>query len=206
MKFQKRGRTAILLSGRGSNFKAIYKKSIKDRSWFDIVLVISNRKNAGGLQLARRYGIKSVFISPRDFKNSDEYEKSMISLLNEERVDLVCLAGFMKILSPLFINEFKNRIMNIHPSLLPAFPGLNAQKQALEYGVKVSGCTVHFVDTGIDSGPVILQKAVLTDKNDDEESLSEKILKYEHEIYPEAVSLWFEGRLKISGRKVIISK
>lgn len=206
MNNKKKGRVAVLLSGRGSNFEAIYRYSENENSNYEVNLVISNKKKARGLFLADQFGIPNFFISPGAFQSKTAYEEHLNRVLKEYNIQLVCLAGFMRILSNVFVRAFRNRIMNIHPSLLPAFPGLNAQRQAIEYGVGISGCTVHFVDTGVDSGPVILQKAVEVEDTDDEHSLSEKILKFEHELFPRAVDLYFQGRLKTTGRKVIIKK
>lgn len=206
MNSKKRGRVAVLLSGRGSNFEAIHRYSERKNANYKVSLVISNRRKARGLQIAKEFGIKSFYISPKKFNSKQDYEKYLINILRENNIQLICLAGFMKILSSTFINAFPNRIINIHPSLLPAFPGLNSQDQAIEYGVKVSGCTVHFVDNGVDSGPIILQKAVTVDPDDNHETLSEKILKFEHELFPRTIELFFAGSLKTEGRKVIIKK
>ena len=200
----KKGKVAVLLSGRGSNFESIYKASLKKDSNYEIAIVISNKKNARGLKRAKKFKLKNFYISSKSFKSKKKYNQHIIRLLKMNKVDLVCLAGFMTIIDPEFIEEYKNRIMNIHPALLPSFPGLNAQKQAIDHGVKVSGCTVHFVDSGIDTGPIILQKPVKIKSNDNEELLSKRILKEEHKIYPDAIKLFFENRLKIEGRKVII--
>jgi phosphoribosylglycinamide formyltransferase 1 len=171
-------------------------------------IVISNKPGTAGLKIAsEKYKVPTKVI-PSDGLKGWHYDQNVVTILHEHGVTaqsgLVCLAGFMRIMSPEFIRQYRMRIMNIHPALLPAFPGLHAQKQALDYGVKVSGCTVHFVDEGIDSGPVILQKAVPVIERDDEESLSARILEQEHELYPEAVRLFCEGRIKIDGRRVSI--
>ncbi len=173
-------------------------------------VVISNVTNAKGLQIAKKLGIKIEIIESKGFKGSRwQYDKKVIAVLKKHRVTprngLVCLAGFMRIISPEFIKKYKNRIINIHPALLPAFPGLNAQKQALEHGVKYSGCTVHFVDTGMDSGPIIIQAVVKVTEKDSVESLSKRILKEEHRIYPEAVNLFARKKLRVSRRRTIIS-
>ena len=199
----KRGKVGILLSGRGSNFLAIHKNSIKKESNFEISVVISNKKNARGLLKARELKIPAYYVSKKG-KTKQEYEREIINILKKHKVELVCLAGYMRLLGEEIINEFKNRIMNIHPSLLPSFKGLDAQKQAIEYGVKISGCTVHFVDNGLDSGPIIIQKAVEVKDNDDEESLSNRILKEEHKIYSKAIKLFFDNKLEIRGRRVVI--
>jgi len=199
----KKGKVGILLSGRGSNFLAIQKNSIKKGSNFEISVVISNKKNARGLLKAKELNIPAYYVSKKG-KTKYEYEREIIDILKKHKVELVCLAGYMRLIGEEFINEFKNRIMNIHPSLLPSFKGLDAQKQAIEYGVKISGCTVHFVDNGLDSGPIIIQKSVEVKDNDDEESLSNRILKEEHKIYSKAIKLFFDNKLEIKGRRVII--
>ncbi|MGA1847514.1 phosphoribosylglycinamide formyltransferase [Deferribacter abyssi] len=198
---------AILLSGRGSNFKAIY-NSIETKIINNarISVVISNKGDALGLKFAQEKGLNAFFINPKEFCSAQEYDKKIVKILNDYKIDLVCLAGFMRIITPYFVKSFKNSIMNIHPSLLPSFPGLNAQKQALEYGVRFSGCTVHFVDEKVDHGPIISQAVVPVLPNDTVETLSERILKEEHKIYPEAVKLFVEDKLKIVGRKVIVKK
>jgi phosphoribosylglycinamide formyltransferase-1 len=201
---------AMLISGRGTNMDAILAAissgRIKDAK---PCIVISNKPGAAGLKVAsEKYGIPTKVV-PSDGLKGWQYDQIVVTTLHEFGVTpesgLVCLAGFMRILSPEFVRQYKMRIMNIHPALLPSFPGLHAQKQALDYGVKVSGCTVHFVDEGMDSGPVILQKAVPVIEGDNEESLSARILEQEHKLYPEAVSLFCEGRIKIDGRRVSIT-
>jgi phosphoribosylglycinamide formyltransferase-1 len=201
---------AMLISGKGTNMDAILAAirsgRIKDAK---PCIVISNKPGAAGLKIAsEKYGI-STKVVPSDGLKGWQYDQIVVTTLHEFGVTpesgLVCLAGFMRILSPEFVRQYKMRIMNIHPALLPSFPGLHAQKQALDYGVKVSGCTVHFVDEGMDSGPVILQKAVPVIEGDNEESLSARILEQEHKLYPEAVSLFCEGRIKIDGRRVSIT-
>ncbi|AJW70468.1 Phosphoribosylglycinamide formyltransferase [Nitrosopumilus adriaticus] len=173
-------------------------------------VVISNRRDAKGLKIAKKLGINTEVIESKSFEgNREDYDKKIISILKKYGVTpdngLVCLAGFMRIISPQFVKKFKNRIINIHPALLPSFTGLNAQKQALDYGAKYSGCTVHFVDAGMDTGPVIIQAVVKIKENDTEESLSKRILKEEHRIYPEAVNLIARNKVKVFGRKTIIS-
>ena len=173
-------------------------------------VVISNKADAKGIEIAKRLGVKTEIVQSKEFKGSRwEYDKKIISILTKYGVTpsngLVCLAGFMRIISPEFVNKYKNRIMNIHPALLPSFPGINSQKQALEYGAKYSGCTVHFVDSGMDTGLIIIQAVVKINDNDTEESLSRKILRKEHKVYPEAVNLFARKRIRISGRKTIIS-
>jgi phosphoribosylglycinamide formyltransferase-1 len=201
----KKGKVAVLLSGRGSNFMAIYQTSLKQDSNFEITVVISDQSDARGLQKARELKCPSFYVSPGEFASREEYETSVVTILKERSVELVCLAGYMRIVGKILLEEYKNRIINIHPALLPSFPGLNAQKQAIDHGVKVSGCTVHFVDTGIDTGPIILQKAVDVLESDDVESLSLRILNEEHRLFSKAIHLFFERRLIIEGRRVIIS-
>jgi len=189
-----------------SILKSIKRKKIP----INPAIVISNRQDAKGLEIARKMGIKTEVIDSKEFKGSRwEYDKKIISALEKNGVTpkngLVCLAGFMRIISPEFVKRYKNRIMNIHPALLPAFPGLDAQKQAINYGSKYSGCTVHFVDSGVDTGPIILQSVVEIKKGDTEKTLSERILAKEHRVYPEAIRLFAEKKIRISGKKTIIS-
>ena len=186
-------------------------KSIKRKKIpINPAIIISNKSDAKGLKIAQKLGIKTEVIESKDFKGSrSEYDKKIITVLEKYGVTpkngLVCLAGFMRIISPEFVKKYKNRIINIHPALLPSFPGLNAQKQAIEYGSKYSGCTVHFVDSGVDTGPIILQSIVKIRKGDTEKTLSKRILATEHRAYPEAIRLFAEKKIKISGRKTIIS-
>ncbi|CAD6522853.1 Phosphoribosylglycinamide formyltransferase [metagenome] len=199
----------ILISGRGSNMESILKSIRRKKIPINPTIVISNKPDARGLEIARKLGIKTAIIESKDFKGSRwEYDKKIISILEKHGVTpkngLVCLAGFMRIISPEFVKKYKNRIINIHPALLPAFPGLDAQKQAIEYGSKYSGCTVHFVDSGVDTGPIILQLVVKIKKGDTEKTLSKRILAKEHQAYPEAIRLFAEKKIKISGRKTII--
>lgn len=201
----------ILISGRGSNMAAIL-SAIKSGNIKNInpAVVISNRTDAAGLKVAREdFGIPTEIVQSQGLKGWD-YDKNVISVLKKydvrSRYGLVCLAGFMRLISAEFVKEYPMQILNIHPSLLPSFPGLHAQKQAIEYGVKVSGCTVHFVDQGLDSGPIVLQRAVEVMDSDTEEELSERILRKEHELYPEAVRLFAEGKIKIMGRKVLLGR
>ncbi len=189
-----------------SILKSIKRKKIP----INAAVVISNKPDARGLKIAEKLGINTEVIESKDFKgNRSEYDKKIISALTKYGVTpkngLVCLAGFMRIISPEFVKKYKNRIINIHPALLPSFTGLDSQKQASEYGAKYSGCTVHFVDTGMDTGPVIIQAVVKIKENDTEESLSKRILKEEHKIYPEAVDLFARKKIKVSGRRTIIS-
>jgi phosphoribosylglycinamide formyltransferase-1 len=192
----------ILLSGRGSNFLAIAESVQAGRLPVEIALVISNRADAPGLAAARQRGLNARLI-PSQGRTREEHEAEMVAALHEAQIDLVCLAGYMRLLSAGFVRAFPNRILNIHPSLLPAFPGLDAQKQALEYGVKVSGCTVHFVDEGLDNGAIILQKAVPVMDDDDALSLSARILEQEHIAYTEAIHLVLSGQVEVQGRKVV---
>lgn len=189
-----------------SILKAIKKKRIP----INPAVVISNKPDAKGLKIAQKLGVSIEVVESKGFKGSRAaYDKKIIEVLTKygvtPRNGLVCLAGFMRIISPEFVKKYKNRIINIHPALLPSFPGLDAQKQALEYGAKFSGCTVHFVDAGMDTGPVIIQSVVKVKENDTEKSLSKRILKEEHRIYPEAVNLFARKKIKVSGRRTIIS-
>ncbi|AFU57385.1 MAG: phosphoribosylglycinamide formyltransferase [Nitrososphaera sp.] len=200
----------ILISGRGSNMDAILGaiKSGRIKNTKPSV-VISNKPDAAGLKIAsEKYGVPAKVV-PADGLKGWDYDQKVVAVLQAHGVTpqsgLVCLAGFMRIISPEFVRQYKMRILNIHPALLPSFPGLHAQKQALDYGVKVTGCTVHFVDEGVDSGPVILQKAVPVMEGDDEEALSARILEQEHQLYPEAVRLFCEGRIKVQGRRVLVT-
>lgn len=195
-------RLAILLSGRGSNFEAIADSIQEGRLPARIEVVVSNLLSASGLEKARRRGLKTLVLPSRGVARKD-YDRSLVYELKRHRVDLVCLAGFMRILSPLFVRSFPNRILNIHPSLLPAFPGLHPQRQALEYGVRFSGCTVHFVDEGVDSGPVLLQAAVPVLESDDEESLAARILAEEHRLYPQAIGMLVRNEVRLEGRRVV---
>lgn len=194
---------AVLLSGRGSNFQAIY-SSIKSGYIQDaeIAVVVSDKEDAKGLAFGIGNNLNAVFVDPKKFPDRVSYDLHIVDILKKNLVELVCLAGFMRIITPDFVNAFKNQIINIHPSLLPSFPGLHAQRQALEYGVKFSGCTVHFVDPEVDHGAIILQEAVPVKDDDTEDSLSERILQYEHKLYPKAVKLFLEGKIVIAGRKV----
>lgn len=201
---KKRGRVAVLLSGRGSNFRAIHEATLAGKINADIVLVFSNKADAPGLQTARERGLETLHLDPKSFPGKEAYDAAIVEELKKREVDLVCLAGYMKIITPLFCQAFRNRIMNIHPALLPSFPGLHAQKQAVDYGVRYSGATVHFVWEEVDAGPIILQAVVPVHQDDTEETLADRILEWEHQIYPEAVRLYFEGRLEVRGRRVYI--
>ncbi len=192
----------ILLSGRGSNFEAIADHIAAGKLNAKIALVISNRADAPGIDSARRRGLKALVI-PSKSKVREEHDREVAAALREHQVNLVCLAGYMRLLSPWFVQQFPNRILNIHPSLLPAFPGLEAQKQAFDYGVKVSGCTVHFVDENLDHGAIILQKLVPVLETDDEHTLAARILEQEHIAYSEAIAIVLDGNYRIDGRRVI---
>jgi phosphoribosylglycinamide formyltransferase-1 len=195
----------ILLSGRGSNFEAIAASVASGRIPAEIAIVLSNKPNAAGLELARKRGIPAHCIPSRGLER-EEYDREVVARLKQAGVDLVCLAGFMRLLSSHFVEQFPRRILNIHPSLLPAFPGLEAQKQALEHGVKFSGCTVHFVDERLDAGPILLQAIVPVLDSDTEQSLSQRILQEEHRIYSDAINLVLSGKFRVEGRRVIRQK
>jgi phosphoribosylglycinamide formyltransferase-1 len=196
-------RLGILLSGRGSNFEAIANNVAAERVDAEIAAVISNRPEAPGLEIARRRSLPAVVIASKGVPR-DEYDSQVVVELRNRGVELVCLAGFMRLLSAEFCRAFPLRILNIHPSLLPAFPGLDAQKQALEHGVKISGCTVHFVDQDLDAGPIILQAAVPVLDRDTPDTLAGRILKEEHRIYSEAIQIVLSGRYRIEGRRVVM--
>lgn len=196
-------RLAILLSGRGSNFEAIANNVASGAIEASIAVVISNRPEARGLDIARQRGLDTLVL-PSKGMDREAYDRRLIDGLRPFQPDLICLAGFMRLLSAAFVREFPNRILNIHPSLLPAFSGLDAQHQALAYGVKVSGCTVHFVDEYLDAGPILLQAAVAVHDRDTEETLSARILEEEHRIYSEAIRIALSGRYRIDGRRVIV--
>ena len=193
---------AILISGRGSNMQAILNSIKKQSIPINPVIVISNKPTAGGLRIAKRYGVKTEIVESKGFQGSRwEYDQKIIDVLSRYRITpkngLICLAGFMRILSPEFIKKYKNRILNIHPAILPAFPGLDAQKRAIDSGVKYSGCTVHFVDEGIDTGQIIVQEVVKVRSDDTEETLAKRILAKEHKAYPKAIRLVAEKKIKI---------
>ena len=193
---------AVLVSGRGSNLQAIIDSIDREELDAHLSIVISNTKDAMALKRAEKHGIKTIFIDPSTYLNSKEYDKALVLKLKEFSIDLICLAGYMRILGEEVIQTFEKKIINIHPSLLPAFPGLNAQKQAINHGVKFSGCTVHFVDSGVDSGPIILQTVVPVYDNDDEKSLSKRILEQEHYLYPKAIKMIQEKKIRLNGRTV----
>jgi phosphoribosylglycinamide formyltransferase-1 len=198
-------RIGILLSGRGSNFEALAESVAAGRiPNAEIALVLSNREGAGGVERARARGIEARVIPSKGLER-EAYDKLAVAALRQQKVDLVCLAGYMRLLSPYFVAAFPHRILNIHPSLLPAFPGLEAQRQALEHGAKFSGCTVHFVDENLDAGPIVLQAVVPIRDCDTEETLSENILREEHRIYSEAVRIVLEQRYRMDGRRVLVT-
>src|ERR1700678_2847860 len=197
-------RIGVLLSGRGSNFEALAASVASGRiPNAEIVIALSNREDARGIEKARALGIEARVISSRGLER-EAYDKLIVAALQEKSVDLVCLAGYMRLLSPQFVAAFRNRTLNIHPSLLPAFPGLEAQRQALEHGAKFSGCTVHFVDENLDAGPIVLQACVAIEDADTPETLAERILREEHRIYTEAVRIVLEGRYRMEGRRVLL--
>ena len=197
-------RVAILISGRGSNMVALIRAATAEDFPAEIAVVISNKADAGGLEKARASGIPTATIESKPFgKDRAAFEAVLQSALDEHRIDLICLAGFMRLFTAEFVQRWYGRMLNIHPSLLPSFPGLESQRQALEYGVKFAGCTVHFVDENLDAGPIVLQAAVPVRDDDTEETLSSRILAEEHRIYTEAVRIVLEGKYKIVGRRVV---
>ncbi len=198
-------RIGVLLSGRGSNFEALAESIAAGKiPNAEMAIVISNREGAPGIERAKARAISARVIPSKGLER-EAYDRQVAAVLDDHRVDLICLAGYMRLLSPFFVAKYPNRILNIHPSLLPSFPGLESQRQALEYGVKFAGCTVHFVDENLDAGPIIAQATVPVLDDDTETSLSEKILKEEHRIYSEAVRIVLEGKFKIAGRRVLRS-
>ena len=201
---RERLRVGVLASGRGSNLQALLDASARPDYPAQLILVLSDRERAAALDRARAAGVEALFVNPKDFGDRESFDLALVRELTARRVGLVCHAGFMRILSPAYCRAFAGRAMNIHPSLLPSFPGLHAQRQALDHGTKVAGATVHFVDEGMDTGPIILQASVPVQPDDTEESLSARILVEEHRLYPEAVRLFAEGRLEVVGRRVII--
>jgi len=201
---KKRGKIAIFLSGRGSNFMAIHDAILSGKINAEIGVVFSNKKDAQGLQIANERGLPTLHLNPKEYDSRESYETDIIDELKKRNTDLICLAGYMKILSPLLCIEYTNKIINIHPALLPSFPGLHVQQKAIDWGVRYSGATVHFVTPDVDMGPIILQAVVPVLQDDTEETLSARILIEEHKIYPESVSLYFEGKIEIRDRKVFI--
>ena len=198
-------RLGVLLSGRGSNLQAIIDAIAERRLDASIAVVISNQKNAGGLERARRVGIETLTLSHRGWPSRDDYDRALVSELRSRNVGLVCLAGFMRKVGAPLIDAFPNAVLNIHPSLLPSFPGLHAQQQALDHGVKTSGVTVHFVTADLDAGPIVVQRTVPVRDADTEETLAARILVEEHRAYPEAIALVLDGGWRIDGRRVVRS-
>jgi phosphoribosylglycinamide formyltransferase 1 len=194
----------VLISGNGSNLQSIIDNIEKGSLKATIKIVISNNPDAFGLSRAKKHGIPFIVLKNGDFKRKEDFDLELMKILKDNGVELVILAGFMRIISPAFLKAFSHKIMNIHPALLPSFPGLHGQKQALEYGVKFSGCTVHFVDEGVDTGPIIIQSMVPVHDDDTEETLAARILKEEHKIYPQAIQFFADGKIEINGRKVRI--
>jgi phosphoribosylglycinamide formyltransferase 1 len=204
MSLHERLRVAVLASGRGSNFDAIASAVASGHLPATVVCLLADRPEARALELARARGIEAICIDTREHPGRDAHEKQVMAALEERAIGLVCLAGYMRLLSAAFVGQFRGRLLNIHPSLLPAFPGRHPQRQALEHGVRVSGATVHFVDEGTDTGPILLQAAVPVMPDDTEDTLSARILAEEHRIYPEAIGLFAQGRICIEGRRVRI--
>ncbi len=197
-------RLGVLASGRGSNLQAIIDKCDAGLVAAEVVQVISDQENAYALERAGNHGVPAVYINPKSYQTKEEYEWAIVQCLQENRVELVVLAGYMRIVGKVLLGSYVNRIMNIHPALLPSFPGTHGQRDALAYGVRFSGCTVHFVDEGMDTGPIILQAVVPVLPDDTVETLAARILQQEHKIYSDAVQLYAEGKLQVQGRKVII--
>jgi len=197
-------RLGVLASGRGSNLQSIMDAAAAGKINAGVAVVISDNKDAFALKRACRAGVPAEFVNPNGFASKEEYERAVVALLKERSVDLVCLAGYMRLVGGVMLEAFPYRIMNIHPALLPSFPGLHGQEQARAYGVKFSGCTVHFVDEGMDTGPIILQAVVPVLDDDTADTLAARILEQEHRIYPEAVRLFAEGRLRVNGRRVSV--
>jgi phosphoribosylglycinamide formyltransferase 1 len=196
-------RIGVLLSGRGSNFEALAESIAAGRiPNAEIAVVLSNKPDAPGLERAKARGIAAQAIPSKGLER-EAYDRQVVAVLKQHRVDLVCLAGYLRLLSPYFVAAFPERILNIHPSLLPSFPGLESQKQAFDYGVKIAGCSVHFVDENLDAGPILVQAAVPVEDGDDEDALTRRILKEEHRIYTEAVRMVLEGNYRIVGRRVV---
>ena len=199
-------RLGVLISGRGSNLQAILDAIETGSLNAEVALVFSNRGKARGLEIAKSYGVPTAVLSHRGFPDRESFDAAVVEKLREHRVDVICLAGFMRIVSPVLLNAFPDRVLNIHPSLLPAFKGLDAPCQALDYGVRIAGCTVHFADETLDTGPVLLQAAVRVRDDDTHESLTERILTLEHQIYPRAIGLLLDGGIRRQGRRVLLSE
>ncbi|HYA48546.1 MAG TPA: phosphoribosylglycinamide formyltransferase [Burkholderiales bacterium] len=201
---KKRGRVAIFLSGRGSNFMAIREAAVAGTIDVEIGLVLSNKPDAPGLLKAREWGLETLFFDPKLFASREDYDQAAAREVDKRGIDLICLAGYMKVLTPQFCDAYEHRIVNIHPALLPSFPGLHVQQKAIDWGVRFSGCTVHFVAAEVDMGPIILQAVVPVLQDDTEDTLAARILVEEHKIYPRSVGLYFAGRLEVRGRRVFI--
>lgn len=195
-----------MISGKGTNLQAIIEACENETIPCEIALVISNKSDALGLVRAKSHNIPTAFVDHKKFGTREDFERELIKIIRETGTELICLAGFMRVLTPLFVNAFKNRILNIHPALLPSFPGTHGNRQAIDYGVKFSGATVYFVDEGTDTGPIIIQAVVPVFDHDTEETLAERVLAQEHKIYPLAIKYFFEGRLKVKGRRVFLKK
>ena len=202
----KRKVVSFLASGRGSNFKAVAARIVDGFIPAGLGILVCDKKDAGAFEIARQFGMESFHVDPARYSSRREFEDAMFSLFDEHGTDLIVAAGYMRILSPHFVEIFRNRIINIHPALLPSFPGVHAQKQAYDYGVKVTGCTTHFIDEGTDTGPIILQRPVRVMPGDTVETLSARILKEEHKILPESVKMFCENRLRVTGRRVTIKE
>ncbi len=203
-------RLAVLLSGRGSNLQAIIEAIESGALSAEIAVVVSNKQEAAGLERARKHGAPVVWLDPKPFAgrpdSREAYDRAMLDVLRKYEVDLVLLAGYMKIVTAVLVAAYENRMMNIHPSLLPSFPGLDVQKKAIEHGCKIAGCTVHFVTEGVDEGPIIVQAAVPIVEGDTPDALAARILEQEHRIYPHAIQLYAEGRLRVEGRRVMVAE
>ena len=194
----------VLISGRGSNLQAILDAIAEGRLDARVGVVVSNQADAQGLERAEKAGVPTAVLSHKDYDSREAFDEAVFARLKKHDVDVVCLAGFVRILSPVLVRAFPNRVLNIHPSLLPAFVGLHAQRQAVEHGAKVSGCTVHLVDEEVDHGPILLQTPVPVEEGDSEESLSARILEQEHKLYPEAIQLILDGKVRVDGRRAVI--
>jgi len=193
---------AVLVSGSGSNLQAIIDAAERGEIPCRVGIVVSNKADAYGLVRAKKHGIPTEAVSHKDYPTREEFDARLVEILRKSGAELICLAGFMRVLTPVFVRAFPNRILNIHPALLPSFPGTHGPKQALEYGVRFSGCTVHFLDEGVDTGPIVVQGVVPVYDDDTEDTLAARILVQEHKIYPMAIRLFFQGRLRIEGRRV----
>ena len=202
-------RLGVLLSGRGSNLQAIIDAIEAGTLSAEIAVVVSNKQDAAGLERARKHGVPHVWLDPKPFAgrpdNREAYDRALLDVLRKYEVDLVLLAGYMKIVTGVLVTAYENRMMNIHPSLLPSFPGLDVQKKAIDHGCKISGCTVHFVTEGVDEGPIIVQAAVPIMEGDSPDALAARILEQEHRIYPHAIQLYAEGRMRVEGRRVLVA-